>query len=788
MTEQEDKDKEEIRYKKFSVKKSEKPDTQNDEITYKKFKGASGNVNRNNEEITYKRFQGGSGNISPTTLTRTTQNSQPANVLNPRGFIGSCSAPNSLSQAEKNEIMNICKMTKFYDDSQYSEISKNPAFQQLKKTKPFDNDSRIGIKKPEALSSNRDITDREGLTDTDKSKLYPAMLDFLKDKKKRFALTQMQELVFNDFAIIVIFSDAGVKRTDKREEEADKIFKTLFFALYKAENKEDLITNLRASFLDMNRNDIDELIEKIRRELEEFTGEDLFKNWVVKQDREIKQEVEKEEFKEKKKEEEIKEPTVLVSNDKSKEKDKEGDRISILKQKVQNLDWDKTIDWNVIKRGLNIQPINIELDPCDDCHPDSNPLYMHKVWLERLYYELDLSDQEIAEICGMTRRPIGNWRKRLNIDTKEEKGYVIDADGYKILLMPPDYKHPQRKPTKSGRQKIAEHRIVMENFLKQNPDSEASKKYLIDGKYLKSGTEVHHINQDRLDNRIENLELYPTKKAHNLSLESLNQCLSGLIKLKQITFSNGEYRFDSSFDYRNRYNKREIQEITKPVEFRIPFENIDEIKEEIKNWEWNRISQNWTVNKHREGLIKLNPFKDYHPDSNPLYMHKVWMENILNDTRFNLTDPRLSDLCGITIHKTYYWRWEVHRISTKGRMGAPKILSYDGYIWIKIPDDYKNPFAKEYRSQKILKEYRYIAERSLANSNSPLKSEYLLDGKYLIRACKVHHINLDKLDNRIENLFITKDHRKVHNSLRSLVKQLLNSGFLNFNNGKYFLI
>ena len=480
----------------------------------------------------------------------------------------------------------------------------------------------------------------------------------------------------------------------------------------------------------------------------------------------------------------------LEKNYEEKSKDKEmTNNLEKIKKKIREIDWKNfSDDWVVDKFINKFTKLTklIKLNPYKDCDKDSNPLYMHKGWLKRLYYELDLSDQEIAEICGMTRRPIVNWRKRLNIDTKEEKGYVIDKSGYKILLMPPDYKHPQRKPTKSGRQKISEQRIVVENFLRQNPDSEASKRYLIDGKYLRSGTEVHHINHDRLDNRIENLWLYPTKKDHISTLIGLNRCLSALIKLGQITFYNGEYRFESSFDYKYRYNKQIIQEIIKLVEFRIPFEDIDEIREEIKKWEWNRISQNWTVKKRGECLVELNPFEDCDQNSNPLYMHKAWMEKIVNVREFNLKDPRLSELCGLTIPKTYYWRWEVHGISTKGRMGAPKTL-IDGYIWIKIPDNYKNPFAKKFRSQKILKEHRYIVERSLANSNSPLKSEYLVDGKYLKRACKVHHINLDKLDNRIENLYITIKHRKIHNSLRSQVKQLLNTGFLNFNNGKYFL-
>ncbi|GAG75432.1 unnamed protein product [marine sediment metagenome] len=88
----------------------------------------------------------------------------------------------------------------------------------------------------------------------------------------------------------------------------------------------------------------------------------------------------------------------------------------------------------------------------------------------------------------------------------------------------------------------------------------------------------------------------------------------------------------------------------------------------------------------------------------------------------------------------------------------------------------------------IIAEHRYNAERALVkSSNSRLKSEFLFDGKYLLPDYRVHHINLDILDNRIENLWITNEHRKVHSSLRSLTKQLLDFGFLKFINGRYYL-
>ena len=72
------------------------------------------------------------------------------------------------------------------------------------------------------------------------------------------------------------------------------------------------------------------------------------------------------------------------------------------------------------------------------------------------------------------------------------KGKVRNANNY-IMIWSPNHPH------KNSSNYILEHRLVMEKHL---------------GRYLKPEEVVHHINGIRDDNRIENLILFPNRKAH----------------------------------------------------------------------------------------------------------------------------------------------------------------------------------------------------------------------------------------------------------------------------------
>lgn len=99
---------------------------------------------------------------------------------------------------------------------------------------------------------------------------------------------------------------------------------------------------------------------------------------------------------------------------------------------------------------------------------------------------------------GMTgKKHTAETKKKISINKKGKifhwkGGRTIDSNGYVWV-----YK-PEHLNSIHGTY-IAEHRLIMEQKI---------------GRYLESNEEVHHINGDKQDNRIENLILFNNKSEH----------------------------------------------------------------------------------------------------------------------------------------------------------------------------------------------------------------------------------------------------------------------------------
>ena len=132
---------------------------------------------------------------------------------------------------------------------------------------------------------------------------------------------------------------------------------------------------------------------------------------------------------------------------------------------------------------------------CEECKSEYHPWkYTSTVCSKKCQYT---RVSKLQTIVALTNNPIKRkevsekvWKTRRKNGTdfygkdhpNYKGGFWINENGYKVF----------ESVKGTGGKKVYEHRAVMEKHI---------------GRKLEKGEHVHHINRDKLDNRIENLEL-----------------------------------------------------------------------------------------------------------------------------------------------------------------------------------------------------------------------------------------------------------------------------------------
>lgn len=134
-------------------------------------------------------------------------------------------------------------------------------------------------------------------------------------------------------------------------------------------------------------------------------------------------------------------------------------------------------------------------NPCENCKRFNITKSNFNLCVTCYRNKIELDDPEKRE---KRRKQVRNSNRKirgnipLDAPVKKSCGFWI-KNGYRWIYKPNHPNSAKQGNSKKQKGQIAEHRYIMSEFLKRP---------------LKNHENVHHVNGDRIDNRIENLELW----------------------------------------------------------------------------------------------------------------------------------------------------------------------------------------------------------------------------------------------------------------------------------------
>jgi hypothetical protein len=149
--------------------------------------------------------------------------------------------------------------------------------------------------------------------------------------------------------------------------------------------------------------------------------------------------------------------------------------------------------------------------------------------------------------------------------------------------------------------------------------------------------------------------------------------------------------------------------------------------------------------------------------------------------------------CGDDIHGKSDCKKEINRrileeraMKNKGSRDNPRPLINGNYIgWNERKVDENGNFIQKFNKDGTKNGFESVT----IFEHRVVMEEYL--GRPLLPTESVHHINMNKQDNRLENLYLcsVSEHSKAHGSMNPIVETLMQNGILDFNvnTGEYYL-